>query len=150
MDTNTPNVAGRAVYLELTKGSMTTQILLMPEGRTPAMALTPMTLYRRRLIGASTRKNWKQLAAMNTAASRASTGADVSADVLSFADPVFSGLAINGWKLYKEPIVVEVTAEDIEDSRMSKTPYKVLGRVWKVRKALGFPKEFIHAPASLR
>jgi hypothetical protein len=39
-----------------------------------------------------------------------------------------------------------VTAEDLEDSRMAKTPYKVLGRVWKVRKKMGFPKEFIVVP----
>jgi hypothetical protein len=29
---------------------------------------------------------------------------------------------------------------------MAKTPYKVLGRVWKVRKKMGFPKEFIVVP----
>jgi hypothetical protein len=63
--------------------------------------------------------------------------------LLSFADPLFTQLATNNWKLFKEPVVVEVTAEDLECVRTGKTPYKTLGRIWKARKFLGFPAEFI-------
>ena len=43
-----------------------------------------------------------------------------------------------GYKLYKQPIVVEVSQADVADIRSSKTPYKVLGRITRARKALGF------------
>lgn len=58
-----------------------------------------------------------------------------------------AGLGRNNWKLYKQPIVVEVTPEDLEEIRKSKTPYKVLGRVWKSRKFLGFPDDIIRDEA---
>jgi hypothetical protein len=43
-----------------------------------------------------------------------------------------------GYKLYKSPILVEVAQEDLEQIRLSKTPYKILGRITRVRRTLGF------------
>jgi uncharacterized protein (UPF0216 family) len=45
------------------------------------------------------------------------------------------------YQLYKLPIVVEVASEDLDGIRLGKTPYKVLGRITRVRKALGFSEE---------
>ncbi len=39
------------------------------------------------------------------------------------------------------PIIVEVASEDLDGIRLGKTPYKVLGRITRVRKALGFSQE---------
>jgi hypothetical protein len=72
------------------------------------------------------------------------TESEIAAQMTMFTDPLFSSLSMNEWALYKEPIVVEVTAEDLEMVRGSKTPYKVLGRVTKVRRALGFPQAVLH------
>lgn len=143
MDINSAPVA-RAVYLEAVKSPATTQILIMPEGLTSSHVTVPMTIYRRRISALAPRKTWKQIAATATTTSTAASPSVGSEAILHFAEPLFNGLAVNGWKLYKAPIVVEVTPEDLEEARMSKTPYRVLGRVWKSRKALGFPKEFIH------
>jgi hypothetical protein len=68
--------------------------------------------------------------------------------VMSFVTSVLANLGKHGWQVYRQPIVVEVTNEDLEAARLSKTPYKVIGRVLKSRAALGFPKEIIHPTSS--
>jgi hypothetical protein len=141
------NVAGHAVYFEFVKSNMTTQVFLMPEGMTSAHAKVPMTLYRRRLSVVSPKKTWKQVASTTTNDALSARGIpepDRAREVLAFMRPLLTGLVNNDWTLFKEPIIVEVTKEDLDDCRKGKTPYKALGRVWKVRKFLGFPKEYVH------
>ena len=152
MTTQTPTCAGYALYLELEKGPAVTQILVMPEGMSSSHNIVPTTLYRRRLTPISPRKTWKSAQSPHAYVNLKAATPDIStasaADyILNFAMNYFSSLGDNGWKLRKQAIVIEVTAEDLEDSRMSRTPYKALGRVWKTRKKLGFPKEFLVAPA---
>lgn len=150
---NPTAVVGAAVYLEFTKPHMTTQVLLLPEGTSSTGRIVPMTLYRRRLSTAAPRKTWKMASSPLTAAvvrTRLAGAplADVAGQLLSFTDPLIGSLVKNGWTLYKDPIVIEVTAEDLDLAREAKTPYKALGRVVKARKALGFPKDIVHQVAA--
>lgn len=133
--------AGKAIYLEFTKPSMTTQVLFMPEGHSSSHTKVPFSMYRRRITVFQPRKTWKLVAGLPS-----THGGMVTSEALAFAEPLFTSLAANDWKLCKQPIVVEVTAEDLECVRTGKTPYKALGRVWKARKFLGFPVEFIDNP----
>jgi hypothetical protein len=71
----------------------------------------------------------------------------ISFAIIDFALNYLQGLARAGWTVLNAPIIVEVTPEDLTEASMGKTPYKVLGRVWKVRKKMGFPKEFIQPVA---
>ena len=157
-DTANP-VRGRALYLECIRPgeSVTTQILILPEGVTSSHKTVPMTVFRRRLSSAQPRKTWKMTSSvLSTNIMLASTAAIAEREsaavesMLKFVVPIFKSLKTNGYTLYKQPIVVEVTAEDLEHARLGKTPYKALARVWKTRKHLGFPQEYIHsaAPAS--
>lgn len=155
MTTNSTTIAGHAVYLEFRKGVMTTQVLIMPEGRGSSGHTIPMTMYRRRLSPVQPRKTWKMFAsAISGPITSAATttpltgGLPVPADLkleaarrMSFTESLFVGLAANSWKLFKTPIVVEVEAKDLDDARSGKTPYKTIGRVLKARKSLGFPNE---------
>lgn len=141
---------GKAVYLEFYKPGMssTTQILFMPEGPASSHTIMNLSMYRRRINNITPRKTWRLVAnAVSTTNARQTSlsTAEAVKQILNFSDPLFQSLESNGWKLRKEPIVVEVTPEDLECVKMSKTPYKVFGRIWKVRKHLGFPKEFIVA-----
>jgi hypothetical protein len=61
-------------------------------------------------------------------------------DRLSFTDSLFNQLIIQGWTLFKQPIVVEVSPEDLDDIRAGKTPYKILGRVTRSRRHYKFPE----------
>ena len=142
-------VQGKAVYLEFVRGSTTTQVLVMPEGMTTSHKTVPMTVYRRRLAITQPRKTWKQASSSYTSVALL-TGAEPHAKsqtadkMLQFLQPLFMSLSSNGYVLYKDPIIVEVTSEDLECARQGKTPYKAMARVWKCRKAAGFPKEYIH------
>jgi hypothetical protein len=143
----TNNVQGRAVYLEAVHpGGAVTQVLIMPEGLTSAHAIAPLSMYRRRLTVMQPRKTWRHIGS-SVSSARAqelnSDNAEIASSMLTFLTPMFDGFVSNGWTIRKEPVFVEVTADDLEDSRQGKTPYKVFGRVWKARKFLGFPKEFI-------
>lgn len=158
METPTTTIAGRAVYMEFRKGTSTTQVLLMPEGRCTSGHTVPMTMYRRRVSPSAPRKTWRMISsavsgAVVPAATTAATGSlpipfDPRAEAtkrLSFSYSLFDGLMNNEWKLYKEAIVVEVLPTDLDDARMARTPYKTLGRILKTRKFLGFPKEIFGA-----
>jgi hypothetical protein len=45
--------------------------------------------------------------------------------------------------VHKQPIVVQVSEKDLEDIAARNTPYKLIGRVLKVRRKHGFPTTFI-------
>ena len=141
-------VQGTAVYLEFVKPDTTTQILIMPEGMTTSHRTVPMTVYRRRLSTMQPRKTWKAAASHTTSTLELvkplADRAETTNVMLSFLFPLMRSMNTNGYKLYKTPVVVEVTAEDLENARNSKTPYKAMARVWKARKALGFSKEYLH------
>jgi hypothetical protein len=159
MTTDKKYTHDKAVYLEVVSPtspmSGTVQILIMPEGTASSQKLVPVTMYRRRVAPHAPRKTWKMISSsMTTTQARtmvpggAPIDATVADSVMSFVSAVLTNLAKHGWKVYKQPIVVEVTDEDLEAARLSKTPYKVLGRVLKSRAALGFPKEIIHPSSS--
>lgn len=149
--TPTPTCVGFAMYLELEKSSSVTQVLFMPEGTSSAHRDVPITMYRRRLTSITPRKTWRQAQSLHKYSDLRTTDVALSAEkaieqMISFSTTYLNTLAENGWKVRNQIITVEVTAEDLEDARQAKTPYKVLGRVWKVRKKLGFPKDFIVVP----
>jgi hypothetical protein len=142
-------IAGNAIYLELAKPNITTQMLIMPEGTSSSHKTVPMTVYRRRITAHAPRRTWKAVSAPTTARHLISSALDTEPAVavnavLTPLHPLFRSVAANEYVLCRQPIYVEVTPEDLELCITAKTPYKVLGRVMKVRKSLGFPKEIIH------
>lgn len=141
-------IAGKALYLEFRNGPQTQQVILTPEGLTAANKAVPMTCYRRKISAVNPRKTWKQVSSSISSEKDLMTGAFVQVsrehalvvapNILNFTDSLFNQLIQHGWTLYKQPIVVEVTKEDLDDVRMSKTPYKILGRVTRCRRILNF------------
>jgi hypothetical protein len=147
MDTK---VIGKALYLEMRNGLHTMQLVMTPEGLTTSNKLVPMTVYRRRISKVQPRKTWKQISAhtapeMNASGQIAQYSLEqaqlVAKDKLSFTDSIFNQLVMQGWTLFKQPIAVEVTPEDMDDVRLGKTPYKILGRITRCRRTLGFGEE---------
>jgi hypothetical protein len=57
---------------------------------------------------------------------------------MDFTKSLMTQLVASGYTLYKQPIVVEVASSDLDDVRLSKTPYKILGRVTRSRRKLEF------------
>jgi len=142
--TTSTNVCGYAMYLELIHTSArgrTVQVLVTPQGMTSAHTQVPFTLYTRRLTTMTPKKQWRRSSSVTTPTGIPAVEARMSQTRIM--RDYMTSLANNDWRLYKEPIIVEITPEDLEDVRLAKTPYKILGRVWKTRKFLGFPAEFI-------
>lgn len=147
-------VYGKALYLELEQdgGSSVLQLILTPDMQSPTGAHVPMALYRRRLTPAKSRTVWSAYStydkpsmedgkfAVITSKNEAMSLAKVK---LTFADKLFTQIIDHGYKLRKQPIVVEISAADLDDLCSHKTPYKILTRVTKTRKLLGFPDSLI-------
>jgi hypothetical protein len=60
---------------------------------------------------------------------------------LVFMDRTFESLVEQEWELYKEPVVIEFSKEDLIDTQKWNTPNALIRRVMRSRKALGFPDE---------
>lgn len=140
-------VVGKAVYLELRNGSQTYQVILTPDGVSSSGRAVPSTVYRRQISASKPRKAWKTYG-LNTLPVNAFGTYDAATDKdanlatsisrLANVGPTFNQLKGYGYQLFKAPILVEVSQEDIEQIRLSKTPYKILGRVTRIRRTLGF------------
>jgi hypothetical protein len=143
-------VVGKALYLEMRNGAYTTQIIFTPEGTTLSGKAVPMTCYRRKIASTAPRKSWKQFSS-SAMSDRDITGTftqlstehalSTVRDRISFTDSLFNQLIGQGWTIHKQPITVEVTPEDLDDVRMGKTPYKILGRITRCRRTLNFGEE---------
>jgi len=144
------NVVGKALYLELRTGLQTYQMLLTPDGISSNGRAVPATMYRRQISSAKPRRAWKTYSLPSLSLNAFGTYETVDKDnALQNADSrvgymasTFSQLKSYGYTLYKQPLLIEVSQEDLESIRLSKTPYKILGRITRVRRTLGFG-EFI-------
>lgn len=145
MSTNIP-VVGKALYLEFRYADNTTQVILTPEGISSGGKLIPMTCYRRTISSTKPRKSWKQVSSTAVSALETAGIAPLSTehalatfrDRVGFTDNLFMQLMSRGYTLYKQPIAVEVTREDLDDVRSGRTPYKILGRITRCRRTLNF------------
>jgi len=144
-------VVGKALYLELRRGGYTTQVLMTPEAMNLSGKLVPMTCYKRRISASEPRKSWKQVSAGFTSEKDINTGTIFQmstdhaiatvANRLQFVDNLFNQMISQGYTLYKSAIAVEVTHEDLDEIRMGKTPYKILGRITRCRRTLNFGED---------
>ena len=145
-------VVGKALYVEFRNGTQTYQMLLTPDGVSSAGRAVPSTMYRRQISKSKPRRAWKTyslpalpLNAFGVYETQSLDDAKQGADSrLDHVATTLTQLNSYGYKLYKNPILVEVSQEDLESIRLSKTPYKILGRITRVRRTLGFG-EFIIA-----
>ena len=139
-------VTGKALYMEFRSGSQTYQMIITPDGVSSNGRAVPATMYRRQISKLKPRKAWKTYSL--PAVPLNSFGAydaletvdamEKSNTRLEYIANSFTQLLSYHYQLYKQPIFVEVSQEDIEQVRMAKTPYKILGRITRVRRSLGF------------
>jgi hypothetical protein len=106
-------------------------------------------VYRRQISANRPRRAWKSysLPSLNVNEFGAFTtmpkdqAIETAKSRLEFMMSTINQMTGYKYQLYKLPIVVEVASEDLDGIRLGKTPYKVLGRITRVRKALGFSEE---------
>jgi len=150
-----PHVYGKALYLELeqTNGTSVLQLILTPDMKTQSGVHVPLTLYRRRLTTSKPRVQWQAYSTYDkpessingefTVITSKKDAMDNAKVRLLFADKLFTQLIDHGYKLRKSPIVVEIGIQDLDDICAHKTPYKILARITRTRKVLGFADSLI-------
>lgn len=142
-------VVGKAVYMEFRSGSQTYQMIITPDGITTEGKNVPSTIYRRQISKIKPRRAWKtyalpKLAQEVTGVFHSRGNQDALNDAvtrLNYVDSTFSRMDSYNYTLYKQPIVVEVSQADLNEIRLSKTPYKILGRITRLRRHLGFGEQ---------
>jgi hypothetical protein len=122
-------VIGKALYTEFRSVSQTYQLMITPDGINSGGKYVPAMVYRRQISANRPRRAWKSYSLPSLNVNEFGAFTTMPKDQ-----------AIEAAKS-RLPIVVEVASEDLDGIRLGKTPYKVLGRITRVRKALGFSEE---------
>jgi len=139
-------VIGRALYAEFRSGSQTYQMIITPDGLTADGRNVPSTIYRRQVSAMKPRRAWKTYALPKLQQEPTGVYTSMTEELalsqassrLTYIESSFLRMEGYGYKLYMKPLIIEVSQADLDDIRASKTPYKILGRITRVRKALGF------------
>lgn len=144
------DVVGVGMYLEMRRStdnaSYVSQMIILPEITRPDVTV-PMTMLNRRLSKAAPKKIWSRFSSGTMSGKLA--GAQTSEIVnmmTSFISTSMQRHVTAGYKTVGDPIFFEVTREDAFAVRDMKTPYKIIGRINKARKALRYPEELIPPP----
>ena len=142
-------VIGKALYAEFRSGVQTYQLMITPDGITSGGKYVPAMMYRRQVSSFRPRRAWKSysLPSVNVNEFGAfnpmpkEQAIENAKSRLEFTMATINQMVTLRYQIYKLPIVVEVALEDLDGIRLGRTPYKVLGRITRVRKALGFSDE---------
>ena len=164
-ETNNANIlVGYALYTEFRKDTHTLQAIFTPEsmltkevnGEKKEMYV-PATIWRRQISEYSPRRPWRsysqEFSVVNARkkfreenAGKAETLNEDQAKLyavngLVFMDRTFDSLVNQGWELYKEPLVVEFSKEDLIDTCEWNTPNALIRRILRARKSAEFSDE---------
>lgn len=138
-------LVGRAVYCEFVlktnPDSTVFQLLITPEAQSklvPSLRTTAIA-YRRQLTNGGPKKQWRWL---NPSLEEFMPDADAHKR-RTYLNATIERLAARGFEVLKQPLIVDVSEHDLEDIARRQTPYKLIGRVLKVRRKHGFPTTFI-------
>lgn len=159
--TKSATLVGKALYMEFRKGVNTAQIILTPEGFTAEGEFVPSSSWRRQISSWSPKKPWRvyqngdwavrKTNAMETKALQTTPTAEMAKEVstamLSDLAKILDNLHDNDWKLFQQPIVLEFSQEDLDDTKNQATPSALIRRILRARKEVGFPDEILDQPA---
>ena len=138
-------IVGTALYVELRKGGYTAQYLFTPEV-VHSGKVVPANLRNRTVSASTPRKPWSPRPATTVSSLEEIQSGDMElGDAVSSAitriEP-FLGYLQNhveaDWKLYKEPLAVQMTPMDAEALYNKATPEALLSRVMKARLEAGY------------
>lgn len=143
------DVVGVGMYLEMRRStasmSYVSQMIVMPEITRPDVAV-PMTMLNRRLSQAAPKKTWSRFSSSSMSGKILGSADEIVQQMTGFIQTSMDRHVTAGYKSVGYPIFFEVTREDAFALRDLKTPYKIIGRINKGRKALGYPEALIPTP----
>lgn len=152
---------GKALYLEFRKGVNTAQIIITPEGIDKEGNYVPVSTWRRQISTWSPKKPWRcytspseaKLAERKAqcvgkiAENPADTDNAEAMEMIVALTTTLNNLYDNKWELYKEPIVLDFSMEDLLNTKAWETPSALVRRIMRARKELDFPDELLNETA---
>lgn len=160
-DQITTEVRGSALYLEFHREatSATFQLLVHPDGVSADSKYVGFGMFYRTLNQSYPKRPWSTAIVNTTSVNRAITpdgklALPVDASVIldttgifqQHVASVFGQLTRQGYTLFKQPVVVEISNVDLNEIALKNTPYALMRRVMSARKALGFPEDLVLTP----
>lgn len=139
-------LAGKALYIEMRRDNYTSQVIIVPQVFNSTKGKTQKSKALTRQISSwSPRKQWsyysfKAVPMIEKTTDTKRALQDISS-MVSEMGPYFAGSVNGGWEIYKTPIVIELSNEDINDVWDAKTPNALMRRLLKARTEAGFPEE---------
>ena len=160
-DQKTTEVRGKALYLEFHNNGVgkTFQLLVQPDGTTTSGAYIPFGMFHRTLTPAYPKRPWSVAKVQTARVTRVPDPITLKLvpialtdghEALRIADlfqkhvtDVLDQLNRQGFTLFKQPVVVEISSVDFDELGNGNTPYALFRRVMSARKTLGFPDDLL-------
>lgn len=151
------SVFGRAVYLEFRNGGTTSQMIFTSECISPKTGLTVPTCFLSKLASKQhdTRPWTKRFARKTIGVQGVSANGNPSLRFEEVGDETalnMVGLVVEefsskldamyngGWTLYRDPVIVEMSGDDVVKLEENATPAQLIRRVLQAREEAGFGK----------
>lgn len=142
---------GTALYIEFRSSSRTAQVIIVPPVKNPlADSHEPMRVLTRQISHVSPRKAWRfytspaRIDALPT--DNISVASWSAAPLIEDISPFLTGFAASGWGIYKEPVAVEMSTDDLADVTGSNTPNALIRRILRARTEAGYEEALFASP----
>lgn len=142
---------GTSLYIEFRNPHFTTQVIIVPPVKNPvADTHEPMRVLTRRISHTSPRKAWRfytspaRLDGLPTDNLRVATWSAIPLidDISSF----LVGFTAGGWSIYKQPVAVELSTDDLADVNANSTPNALIRRILRARIEAGYEEALFASP----
>lgn len=161
-DKTLKDAVAKALYLEFRNGNNTYQIVAVPEVIDFHGTVRKAVALTRKISVWHPRRNWNfEPSQASIFASRRdpATGGVLKEDAETAKTASIQSLPIGlaqnlsrlgaqGYELFKTPVVVEVSFEDVDSIQESKTPLGLIRRIQRTRVANGWGEDFINPVVS--
>jgi len=136
----------KALYIELRKYSSTAQIILIPALKIDASGTAQsMRVLNRQISASHPRRSWRFYKSSVPAELFETPDLDLAiTQAIPFIQDIeayFYGFKKAGWEVYKNPVAVELTYEDIREVQEAKTPQAFMRRLTRARVGAGYDEE---------
>ena len=140
------NALATALYLELRRGTQTSQVIVTPQVYNPVTDKTQKgTIITRQISEINPKRSWRYYEFKNTPIVEKSEDVERTVSIikplLDEVSPFFVGYVSGGWELFQTPIAVELSTADLDDLADTKTPAALIRRLVRARSEAGFPEE---------
>lgn len=139
-------VLGKALYIEFRRETEVSQLILTPEIQNPIKdsRIKPYIITRN-MRSDTKRRSWRyssgpRIGYETTVHSMEEVFKYHNAQI-RWITPTLIGYESGGWKVFKKPLVVEISSDDAIDIYDKKTPSALIRRIMKARADADFPAE---------